>query len=160
LAKLGLTSASFVSPDQGAIPRCQAMKSAEGVTSGKIVYFEKHRTAGGIVHHSWKGGAARGDRRRHTRHRGDTIIVSACEKLVSAGAEELYTCVTHGLFTGQRCQNLWSLPVKHIFCTDTIPACATIQDSRSCFVLLPLKSPVPGLVPLYFRVLQQRKLKW
>lgn len=40
LAKLGLTSASFLSPDQGAIPRCQAMKSAAGVTSGKIVYFE------------------------------------------------------------------------------------------------------------------------
>jgi len=57
-------------------------------------------------------------------------LVSACEKLVSAGAEELYICVTHGLFTGQRWQSLWSLPVKHIFCTDTIPPCATIQDSR------------------------------
>jgi ribose-phosphate pyrophosphokinase len=57
-------------------------------------------------------------------------LVSVCEKLVAAGAEELYICVTHGLFTGKEWHNLWSLPVKHIFCTDTIPACANIQDPR------------------------------
>ena len=63
LAKLGLNSARFVYPTR-VIPRCQAMKSAAGVTSGKIVYFEKHRTAGGIVdpYAGWKGRAARGDR--------------------------------------------------------------------------------------------------
>lgn len=57
-------------------------------------------------------------------------LVSACERLVAAGAEELYICVTHGLFCGKRWQDLWSLPVKHVFCTDTIPACAMIQDPR------------------------------
>ncbi len=56
--------------------------------------------------------------------------MSACEKLVAAGAEELYSCVTHGLFCGQRWRNLWSLPVKHVFCTDTVPACTMIQDPR------------------------------
>ena len=56
--------------------------------------------------------------------------MSACEKLVTAGAEELYICVTHGLFAGQRWHGLWSLPVKHIFCTDTIPACLSIEDPR------------------------------
>lgn len=55
-------------------------------------------------------------------------LVSACEKLAAAGAEELNICVTHGLFTGKEWHNLWSLPVKHIFCTDTIPACANIRD--------------------------------
>jgi ribose-phosphate pyrophosphokinase len=88
-AKLGLTSASFVSPDQGVIPRCQAMKSAAGVTSGKIVYFEKHRTAGGIVHHTPVGKVER--RAVIVDDKLDTgaTLVSACEKLVSAGAEEL-----------------------------------------------------------------------
>ena len=64
-------------------------------------------------------------------------LVSACEKLVAAGAEELYICVTHGLFTGKERHNLWSLPREaHFFCTDTIPACANIRDSR--ITLLPV----------------------
>jgi phosphoribosylpyrophosphate synthetase len=29
-------------------------------------------------------------------------LVSACEKRVAAGAEELYICVTHGLLAGQQ----------------------------------------------------------
>jgi len=130
LGKLELGGASFVSPDQGAIPRCEAMASAAGVKAGDIVYFEKRRTASGIVHHDCVGQVAR--RAVIVDDILDTgaTLVSACEKLVSAGAEELYICVTHGLFTGRQWQNLWSLPVKHIFCTDTIPACAGMQDPR------------------------------
>lgn len=130
LAKLELTNASFVSPDQGAIPRCQAIQAGERVTSGKIVYFEKHRTAAGIVHHTPVGKVGRCAVIVDDILDTGATLVSACEKLVLAGAEELYICVTHGLFTGQQWRNLWSLPVKHIFCTDTIPASATIQDSR------------------------------
>src|SRR6516162_8183539 len=72
LGKLELTGASFVSPDRGAVPRCQAMKSEAGITGGDIVYFEKHRTAGGIVHHTPVGKVQRRavNCRRHTRHRG------------------------------------------------------------------------------------------
>jgi ribose-phosphate pyrophosphokinase len=130
LGRLELSGASFVSPDQGAIARCQAMKSAAGITSGNIVYFEKHRTAGGIVHQTPVGKVER--RAVIVDDILDTgaTLVSACEKLASAGAEELYICVTHGLFTGQQWQNLWSLPVRHIFCTDTIPARTTIRDPR------------------------------
>ena len=130
LGKLELTGASFVSPDRGAIPRCQAMKSAAGITCGEIVYFEKHRTAGGIVHHTPVGKVQR--RAVIVDDILDTgaTLVSAGEKLQSAGAEELYICVTHGLFTGEQWRNLWSLPVKHIFCTDTVSGCATIGDPR------------------------------
>jgi ribose-phosphate pyrophosphokinase len=130
LGKLGLAGACFVSPDQGAIPRCQAVKSTAGIVGGDIVYFEKHRTAAGIVHHTPVGKVE-----RHAVIVDDILdtgetLVSACKGLVSAGAEELYICVTHGLFTGHRWRSLWSLPVKHIFLTDTIPACTTIQDPR------------------------------
>ena len=60
---------------------------------------------------------------------GETLV-SACQRLLDAGAEELYICVTHGLFTGARWRDLWSLPLKHVFCTDTIPACARLEDPR------------------------------
>jgi ribose-phosphate pyrophosphokinase len=66
-------------------------------------------------------------------------LVSAGEKLVAAGAEKLYICVTHGLFTGKEWHNLWSSPVKHIFCTDTIRTCANIRDPR--IIVLPPPRP-------------------
>lgn len=130
LGTLGLNGASFVSPDQGAIPRCQAMMSAAGVKSGNLVYFEKHRTETGIVHHLPMGKVERCAVIVDDILDTGATLVSACEKLVAAGAEELYICVTHGLFTGKEWHNLWALPVKHIYCTDTIPACANIRDPR------------------------------
>lgn len=130
LEKSELAGASFVAPDEGAIARCEAVKSAVRSASGGIVYFEKQRTVSGIVHENPIG---RVERRAvivdDILDTGATLV-SACEKLVNAGAEELYVCVTHGVFAGQRWRSLWSLPVKRIFCTDTIPACTSIQDPR------------------------------
>ena len=95
-----------------------------------VVYFQKHRSTAGIVHHSLCGKVERCAVVVDDILDTGATLVSACEKLVAAGAEELYICVTHGLFCGQRRRDLWSLPVKHLFCTDTIPACTMIQDPR------------------------------
>jgi ribose-phosphate pyrophosphokinase len=136
LKQHGLADASFVAPDQGAMSRCEALTSAVGGTPEAIVYFQKRRTDGGIVHHDPVG---------HVRRRAVVVddvldtgatLVSACEKLLAAGAQELYICVTHGLFTEQRWQELWSLAVRRIFCTDTVPACTRIQDPR--IITLPI----------------------
>jgi ribose-phosphate pyrophosphokinase len=136
IRNLGLTDATVVATDKGGIPRCEALKSAAGVTSGDIVYFNKLRVAGGIVHSDPIGGV--GSRAVIVDDILDTgrTLVSACERLVRAGAEELYIFVTHGLFTGQAWQEVWSLPVKKMFCTDTIPACASIDDPR--ITILPI----------------------
>jgi ribose-phosphate pyrophosphokinase len=136
LKQYGLTDASFVAPDGGALSRCEALTSAVGKTSDAIVYFQKRRTQGGIVHQDPVGRVKR--RAIVVDDVLDTgaTLVSACEKLLAAGAEELYLCVTHGLFTEQRWQELWSLAVKRIFCTDTIPACASIRDPR--IITLPI----------------------
>jgi len=130
LGKLGLSGACFVAPDEGAIARSEAVKSAAGIACKDIVYFEKQRGPSGIVHHTLVGKVER--RAVIVDDILDTgaTLVSACERLASAGAEELYICVTHGLFTGQRWWDLWTLPVKQIFCTDSIPACLDIHDSR------------------------------
>jgi len=130
LGSLALTDVCFVSPDQGAISRCQAVKSASGIVCGDVVYFEKHRSAAGIVQHCPIGRVERCAVIVDDILDTGATLVSACERLVAAGAEELYICVTHGLFCGKRWQDLWSLPVKQVFCTDTIPACAMIQDPR------------------------------
>ena len=106
------------------------MMSAAGMKSENLVYFEKQRTERGIVHQSPVGKVQRCAVIVDDILDTGATLVSACEKLVAAGADELYICVTHGLFTGKQWHNLWSLPVKHIFCTDTIPACANIRDPR------------------------------
>ncbi len=130
IRKLDLTRATVVATDHGGIPRSEAVKAAAGATSGDIVYFNKVRTASGIVHSDPIGKV--GSQAVIVDDILDTggTLVSACEKLARAGAEELYIFVTHGLFTGELWLDLWSLPVKHIFCTDTIPACASIDDPR------------------------------
>ena len=130
LRKFELTDASFVAPDEGAIARCEAVKAAAGQSSAEIVHFQKLRTAAGIVHRTPVGRVGR--RAVIVDDVLDTgaTLVSACEKLITAGAAEVHICVTHGLFAGQRWQDLWALPVKRIFCTDTIPGCTAIEDSR------------------------------
>src|ERR1700751_279143 len=130
LKQYGLTDASFVAPDEGAMSRCEALTSAVGKSADAIVYFQKRRTESGIVHHDPIG---RVERRAvvvdDVLDTGATLV-SACEKLLTAGAKELHICVPHGLFTEDGWQDLWSLAVKRIFCTDTIPACMHIQDPR------------------------------
>jgi ribose-phosphate pyrophosphokinase len=176
LKQYGLTDASFVAPDQGAMWRCEALTSAVGKTSDAIVYFQKRRTASGIVHQDPVGRVKR--RAVVVDDVLDTgaTLVSACEKLLAAGAQELYICVTHGLFTEQHWRDLWSLAVKRIFCTDTIPACASIQDPR--IITLPigplLRTKLASILDVgpgpaetgaraasaQFRLLQQRKPRW
>jgi ribose-phosphate pyrophosphokinase len=66
-------------------------------------------------------------------------LTSACEKLMGAGVQEIYVMVTHALFTGAHWKRLWSLGVKKIFCTDTVPLPADL-DRRNIVILssLPL----------------------
>ena len=110
-----------MAPDNGAIGRCEAVKRAAGMPSGATPYFEKKRTDQGIIHRGPVG--AVGPKVVIIDDMIDTggTLVSACEKLRAAGAQEIYILVTHGLFTGTSWTQVWSLGVKQIFCTDTVP---------------------------------------
>jgi len=116
-----LQDATIVAPDNGAIGRCEAVKRAARMPSGATPYFEKKRTDQGIIHRGPVG--AVGPKVVIIDDMIDTggTLVSACEKLRAAGAQEIYILVTHGLFTGTSWVQLWSLGVKRIFCTDTVP---------------------------------------
>lgn len=116
-----LNDAVVVAPDNGAIGRCEAVKNAAGMPISEIPYFEKQRTEKGIVHRGPIGKV--GPRVVIVDDMLDTgeTLVSACEKLRDARVEEIYIFVTHGLFTGIKWTQLWSLGVKRIFCADTVP---------------------------------------
>lgn len=122
----GWMEATIVAPDQGAISRCEAVKSAMGIATGGTAYFEKERFEKGIIHGRLVGEV--GPKVIIIDDILDTggTLVSAGERLTQAGVREIYIFITHGLFTGSQWTRLWALGVKHIFCTDTIPECTNL----------------------------------
>lgn len=132
-----LIDATVVAPDNGAIPRCQAVNEALGRPEAKISYFEKLRVEAGIKHVALFGNV--GPRALIVDDMLDTggTLISACEKLVAAGTRDIFIIVTHGLFTGIGWKKLWSLKVRRIFCTETIPASKEIM-AESRITILPI----------------------
>ena len=137
MSKHGLMDATIVAADHGAIARCETVKIAAGLPPCPTPYFEKRRTDAGVVHGGLIGEvASRAIFVDDMLDTGDTLV-SACERLVNVGVEEIYIFVTHGLFTGSRWQRLWSLGVKHIFCTDTVQP-LTCDTNRGNITVLPV----------------------
>jgi len=101
-------------------PLGQSDPTAAGMPIDDTPHLEKKRTGEGIIHHGPVGTV--GSRVVIIDDMVDTgrTLVCACEKLIEARVEEIYILVTHGLFTGADWTKLWSLRVKHIFCTDTV----------------------------------------
>jgi ribose-phosphate pyrophosphokinase len=134
LRNQSLTDATIVAPDNGAISRCEAVKKAAGMPIGETPYFEKRRTEKGIIHHGPIGRV--GARVVIIDDMIDTggTLVSACQRLREARVEEIYILVTHGLFTGSHWAELWSIGVRRIFCTDTVPLSADL-DATNIFIL-------------------------
>jgi len=130
IAEYGLTRATVVAPDEGAIGRCEAVRSTAGMAYGKVSYFEKHRTETGIIHAGPIGEVGR--QVVIVDDILDTVatLISACEKLSAAGVEEIDVMVTHGLFTGTKWKDLYRLGVKRIFCTDSVPLPAGVDADR------------------------------
>ena len=150
LKQNGLTQATIIAPDEGAIGRCEAIKTAAGLAKDSVPYFEKHRTETGIVHSRFIGEV--GTEAVLVDDILDTgaTLLSACQRLLCAGVEDIQIMVTHGLFTGNEWQGLWELGVSRIFCTDTVPLPAGIDQSR--IVIL---SAVPLLAEALMGVTQR-----
>jgi ribose-phosphate pyrophosphokinase len=128
LQQCGLAGSTLVAPDEGAIVRCDAVRAAGGLPPSKTPYFAKQRTEAGIAHADLTGETGRRVVIIDDILDTGTTLVSACEKLVRAGVEDIEIMVTHGLFTGARWHKLWQFGAKRIFCTDTIPVAT--EDRR------------------------------
>jgi ribose-phosphate pyrophosphokinase len=151
MKKHGLVDATIVAPDNGAIGRCEAVKKAAGMPAGEIPYFVKRRTEKGIVHYGPIGKV--GAKVVIVDDMIDTgeTLVSACEKLKAAGTQEIYVLFTHGLFTGSSWLRLWSLGVKRMYCTDTVPLRSGI-DAANIAVL--------SVAPLIAQELPRETGRW
>jgi len=130
IRKYGLTEATIVAPDNGAIPRAKALQAAAGLPEGDVPYFEKRRTSTGIEHAGPIGKVGPQVVIVDDILDTGTTLVSACQKLAEAGVGEVYVMVTHGLFTGERWKQLWRLGVKRIICTDAVPLPAGVDNAN------------------------------
>lgn len=130
LSQYRLAGATIVAPDEGAIPRCEAIIEAAGLQPVAIPYFEKHRVKGGIHHDRFIGEV--GVNVVFVDDILDTgaTLISACQRLLRGGVEDIQIMVTHGLFTGNEWTGLWDLGVSRIFITDTVPLRTETNDTR------------------------------
>lgn len=128
---------TLVTPDEGALPLAQALKEKLHIDED-VAYFKKTRTEEGVtlseLHGEAKGRAIVVDDLLDT---GGTLIESA-KKLREKGIEKITVVVTHGLFSGTRWEELWSLGVEHIYTTNTIPSALGFADDR--ITVLPVES--------------------
>ncbi|HVV44123.1 MAG TPA: ribose-phosphate diphosphokinase, partial [Bryobacteraceae bacterium] len=127
--------ATIVAPDEGAIPRCEALIEAAGLAPVAIPYFEKHRDEGGIHHARFVGQAGANVVLVDDILDTGATLISACRRLLSDGVRNIQIMITHGLFTGKEWTGLWDLGVSRIFVTDTVPLPAELHESR--IVMLP-----------------------
>ncbi len=125
LSKQPLAEPTIVAPDAGARERCEAVRHAGGI-GRPVAHFTKERTLEGIKHAVLYGAVSRGAILVDDILDTGGTLVSACEGLRRAGAEEMVVMVTHGLFTGRAWERLWSLGVSRIYCTDTTPLPASV----------------------------------
>ena len=114
---------SVVAPDEGALDRCEAVRRAAGLDT-PVAYLRKRRDAGGVAH-----GALVGTVLRRVAIVDDILdtgetLLSACAHLRRAGVRDIVVFATHGLFTGERWQELPALGVRRIYTTDSVPTAA------------------------------------
>ena len=130
LKEYQLMGATIVAPDEGAIARCTAIRDAAGLPPERTPYFEKHRTETGIQHARFVGTV--GTQVVLVDDILDTgaTLVSACQRLVCAGVEDIEVMITHGLFTRDEWKELWGIGVSRIFCTDTVPTAVEPANGR------------------------------
>jgi ribose-phosphate pyrophosphokinase len=135
LAALDWHDVTVVAPDEGALHRAEAVRRAAGIDR-PVAHFVKRRTLAGISHSALHGEV--GARAAVVDDILDTggTLVSACEALARAGVEEIVLMVTHALWTGRAWERVWSLPVRRLYCTDTVPTPAAV--TRMPVIVLPI----------------------
>ncbi|MEI8301519.1 MAG: ribose-phosphate diphosphokinase [Chlamydiota bacterium] len=133
LKRISFVQATIVSPDEGALTRCQEV--AKQLNSSSIAWVKKTRSEKGIAQVELQGCV--GEKAVIIDDILDTgqTLVSCSEKLLEQGAKEIIIMVTHGLFTGDQWKQLWDLGVTRIYCTNTIPIAKNLLDENPITVL-------------------------
>lgn len=141
IAAESLTEAALVAPDEGAIDRCEDVKRAAHMQTN-VASFKKRRTKDGVtlsqISGTIKPDVVIVDDMLDT---GQTLV-ACCKKLKVLGVKRITIMITHGLFTGSEWQQLWTLGVDRIYCTDSIPPSLLPKDAR--ITIIPIAPLLQG----------------
>jgi ribose-phosphate pyrophosphokinase len=132
---------TFVAPDEGAIERCRALAAAAS-SARPIAYLTKRRSAAGVAHMRLVGDVSR--RAVIVDDILDTgaTLLSCCGILTQRGVEQVGVVVTHGVLTGTVWRRLWSVGMRRLWITDTIPSGRARAAGAEIVPVAPLLVPV------------------
>jgi ribose-phosphate pyrophosphokinase len=137
IEKILFTDATIIAPDEGAIDRCENVRKILHKKQ-PISYFIKKRDGDTISSALYGKVGEKAVIIDDILDTGGTLIV-ACKHLKDKGVKDIVIFVAHGLFTGEKWQELWDLGVIKIFATDTLPeARERASDGVSILSVTPL----------------------
>ncbi len=115
----------FVFPDAGAAMRYSWI--LETFPTASQGYFVKQRSQGMINIHSFQGKVGRKVIVYDDILDSGQTLLQICIALRHMNVEEIVVFVTHAFFNGQVWNDLWSLGVKSLYCTDSLPQAHQIK---------------------------------
>lgn len=116
---------SFVFPDAGAAVRHHwVLEKFPAVAQGSFV---KKRLHGMVELETFQGKIGRKIIVCDDILDSGQTLIQICMALRHMGVEEIVVFVTHAFFHGQVWNDLWSLGVKALYCTDSLPAAHQIR---------------------------------
>ncbi|MBP6869314.1 ribose-phosphate pyrophosphokinase [Candidatus Babeliales bacterium] len=109
----------FIFPDAGAVARSSwILEKFPQVNYG---HFQKNRVHGVVQFEKFQGKVGRKVMIVDDIVDSGQTLVQLCIILRQLGVEEIVVFVTHAFFHGQAWNDLWSLGVKLLFCTNSLP---------------------------------------
>ena len=117
---LDMNDLVVVSPDHGGTTRARKLAEALGVP---MAIVDKRRPRPNVC----EANNVIGDVKDKNVIVVDDIcdtggsLVAGCQLLKEKGAKDIYTCVTHGVFSGNAAENIQNSPIKKMIITNTIP---------------------------------------
>jgi len=134
----------IVSPDNGALKRAMALKQ-ELKVKNKLVVFAKHRHCGSGPASVLCSGKISGKKAIIIDDILDTgqTLINCVKKLKENGVKEILVVVTHGIFSGEKWQQLFDYGVTKIITTDSIPSTKQIHSDK--IIIVPISSLFIGM---------------
>ncbi|MDR1088160.1 MAG: ribose-phosphate pyrophosphokinase [Coriobacteriales bacterium] len=146
---LNLENVCVISPDVG---RAKAAKKLADIMGCDLAILHKTRPAHNVAEVSNVIGEVAGKTCILNDDMIDTAgsIVAGVQALKLKGAESVYVCATHGLFSGQAYERLQSIDIREVVVCDTVPVPASLQTGK-----IKIVSVAPLLAQAIFNVFNE-----
>lgn len=114
-----------VSPDAGGVTRAKLFKEklCDWNINSQLAILVKERGINGLINNVSLVGDVSGKDVVIVDDICDTggTLLKAVDELKLFGANKIYVCITHGIFSGNALENIRNSPIEKMICSDSIP---------------------------------------